>query len=420
VSPFELATVLIVLVAVANWVNARTLRLPREVAMLLAGLAGAFVLFAAARYEPQLEATAVALSAISRLDFANTVLGYMLGFLLFAGAMQVDLGELIRRFASVSLLATAAVGGSIVIVGAGLDLAAHALSLPLPAPWAFVFAALISPTDPIAVLAAVTRGHISRLMQTILQGEALFNDGAGIVAFTALLALASGTAPASSLHLVAQVVGQAVGGLLLGLAGGALVIRAMDLTDDFSVEASLSLALCMAVYAVAQALHVSGPIGVVGAGLLMGSERTRAAMTEATHRELQNFWSLIEEILTATLFLLLGFELLAVPYTPGEVGLCALAVAFVLATRAIVVAPFAIYFRRAHGEPFPGTIMVWGGLHGALSMALALSIPRGAFREPILAMTCAVVAVSVIAQGSSFDALTAALSGRQHRRKVKP
>lgn len=409
---FQLATIFIVLVACGGWLNARTIRLPREVAMLTVGLAGASALWVIARFEPDLAASAAAISVINRIDFADTVLGYMLGFLLFAGALQVDLEELRRRLASISILATAGVCVSIVVVGIGLWATATVLGLPLLLPWALVFGALISPTDPIAVLATIKRGHLSKSLQVVMQGEALFNDGVGIVAFTSLLALAAGESLETPERLLMVIFVDAAGGLILGLAAGLFVVRAMRAIDDFAVEVTLSIALCMGVYAGAQALHLSGPIGVVGAGLVVGSERTRAAMSETTRTYLRNFWTLIDEILNATLFLLLGFEMLVVHFRVEEIGLALAAVVLVLIARICVVAPWAIYLRLKHGTRGAGAILVWGGLHGALSLALALSVPEGPEKSLLLGTTYAVVAFSMIAQGLTFEPLTAFIRRR--------
>jgi CPA1 family monovalent cation:H+ antiporter len=409
VTPFQLAAVFVSLVAVGSWINARTARLPREVAMMLIGLAGALTLWMFQRFAHGAAASAAAIGAINRIDFADTVLGYMLGFLLFAGAMQVDLGEMRKRLVSVSVLATAGVVASIIVVGFGLWSVARALALPLSLPWALVFGALISPTDPIAVLAAVKRGHLSKSLQAIMQGEALFNDGVGIVAFTSLVAFAAGEGLASPVHLLGLVFVQAAGGLILGLASGLAVIRAMRAIDDFAVEVTLSIALCMGVYAGAQALGLSGPIGVVGAGLLIDGERARGAMRGETHTYLKNFWTLVDEILNAILFLLLGFETLVVPFQPGQIGLAVASILLVLFARICVVAPWAVSMGRQQGARRAAAVMVWGGLHGALSLALALSIPQGPERSLILSATYAVVAFSMIVQGLTFGPLTAAL-----------
>ncbi len=235
-STFDMATLFLCAVSLGAWLNARTARLPHGVAMLFVGLAGALVILALKALRPDLASGVIA--TIGRIDFAQTVLGYMLAFLLFAGAMQVDLAELRRRRFSVWTLATVGVVASTVIVGVGLWLAARGLGFDLPLPWALVFGALVSPTDPIAVIATVRRGHLSKRLQVILQGEALFNDGVGIVVFTALVAFASGVAPSPS-EALWQVFVQAAGGLALGTAGGFIVLRAMRGVDEFVAEVLL-------------------------------------------------------------------------------------------------------------------------------------------------------------------------------------
>jgi CPA1 family monovalent cation:H+ antiporter len=407
VSPFDLATLFLTAVAVAAWANARTARLPHGVAMLLVGVAGALAILGLRALRPDLAAGLEA--TLAHVDFAQTVLGYMLGFLLFAGAMQVDLAELRKRRLAVWSLATLGVAASTIVVGAGLWLAAKLLGLALPLTWALVFGALISPTDPIAVLATVKGGFLSKRLQVILQGEALFNDGVGIVVFAALLALASGAAP-SPLAALGQVFVQAAGGLALGTAAGWLAVRAMRSVDDFVAEVALSVALAMAVYAGAQALHLSGAIAAVGAGLLVGdSRRGGATMSAATEVYLRSFWTLVDELLNALLFLMLGLQLVFVPLRPGAFGLCVAAILLVLAARFAVVLPWGAWLRLRHEERGASMILAWGGLHGALSLALALSIPEGPQRPLILAATYAVAAFSIAAQGLTFAPLTRAL-----------
>jgi CPA1 family monovalent cation:H+ antiporter len=408
-SSFDLAALFLALVALAGWVNARTLRLPNAVAMLFAGLAGALAISLIRYLRPDL--TAGLIATLGQVDFAQAVLGYMLAFLLFAGAMQVDLTELRRRGLTVWSLATVGVLASTAVVGGGLWLAAGWLGVALPLPWALVFGALISPTDPIAVLATVKRGDLSKTLEVILQGEALFNDGVGIVVFTALLAFATGSSPSPVLAFGSVVV-QAAGGLTLGVVAGLVVIRAMRAVDDFVVEVSLSIALAMGVYAGAQALHLSGPIAVVGAGLLIGGRHARGAMSDTTQLYLRNFWTLVDEILNGLLFLLLGLQLLVVPIEAKLAGLCAAAVVLVTLARFAVVAPWGGYLRLKHGERGAGIILAWGGLHGALSLALALSVPDGPQRTIILAATYAVATFSIAVQGLSFPPLAAALRRR--------
>jgi len=401
---FQLATLFIALVAVGGWLNARTLRLPHGVAMLLVGLFGAVALAAAGRLAPTAAVAQAVVRSIQQMDFSQTVLGYLLGFLLFAGAMQVDLSELARRRNAVWWLATIGVLVSTVLVGVGVWLAARWLGFSLPLPWALVFGALISPTDPVAVLATLRRGELSASLRVVLQGEALFNDGVGIVVFSALAAFAAGAAPSPG-QAVLQVALQAAGGLGLGLLGGFVVIRAARAIDDFAVEASLSLALAMGVYSGAQALHLSGPIAAVGAGLLLGDARGDQARPR-----LSGFWTLIDEILNALLFFLLGLELLVVQLNPGDAGLALAAIVLVLAARVVVVLPWGAYLHFRRDERGAPAILVWGGLHGALSVALALSLPPVAERPLILAITYAVCVFSVAVQGLTFAPLAARVS----------
>lgn len=412
-TPFQLAALFLVLVGVVGWLNARFMRLPSGVAMLLVGLAGAGVLTLARQSAPRLAGELA--SIVGQVDFPRTVIDYMLAFLLFAGAMQVDLGEMRRRRLAVWTLATLGVLASTVIVGFGLWAAARALGLDLPLPWALVFGALISPTDPIAVLTTVRHGGLSKGLTAILQGEALFNDGVGIVVFTALLSLAaSGTAldPAATAGLV---VVEAAGGLVFGLAAGWLTIQAMRAIDDYAVEVALSLALAAGVYAAAQALHLSGAIAVVAAGLLVGDTGIRTAMSQTTERYVRGFWTLVDEILNALLFLLLGLELLSVPLDSRWTGIWLAAIPLVLIARLAVVAPWGAYFHFRHAERGPSLVLTWGGLHGGLSLALALAMPAGPARSLILSTTYAVVVFSVVVQGLTFAPLVRALAPRELR-----
>jgi CPA1 family monovalent cation:H+ antiporter len=383
--------------------------MPHGVAMLFVGLTGALAVFALERVEPPAAERLVAM--VARIDFAQTVLGYMLAFLLFAGAMQVDLNELRRRRLPVWTLATLGVLASTAIVGAGVWLAAGWLGVDISLAWALVFGALISPTDPIAVLATVKGGQLSKTLKVILQGEALFNDGVGIVVFTALVAFASGLDP-SPAQAIRTVVVQAIGGLALGALAGSAVLWAMRAVDDFVVEVSLSLALAMGAYAGAQALHLSGAIAVVGAGLLIGDGRRRGHVSDTTQTYLRSFWTLVDEILNALLFLMLGLELVIVRLHARDIGLCAAAVALVLIARIAVVLPWGAYLHLRHKEHGANLILTWGGLHGALSLALALSVPQGPQRSLILAATYVVATFSIAVQGLTFRPLTRALHAR--------
>ena len=407
---FQLAALFLTLVAAIGWLNARLLKLPPGVAMLAAGLIGALCLYGLKRLGVGPAADAV--GVIGKVDFPQTVVGYMLAFLLFAGAMQVDLHELRRRRLAVWTLATGGVLASTFLVGGGAWLAARALHLPLPLPWALVFGALISPTDPVAVLSTVRRGGLSSGLKAILQGEALFNDGVGIVVFLALATLAAG-GQAQAGEAVLQVLVKSGGGLAFGLACGGLAVLAMRSVNDHAVEAAISLALAAGAYAAADALGLSGPIAVVAAGLLIGDLGMGAAAHETTHRYVRSFWTLIDEILNALLFLLLGLELLVLPVDPKSLGLSLIAIPLVLAVRLATVMPWGAYFHLRQDERGAGLILAWGGLRGALSLALALDIPPNPYKPLILTATYAVVVFAVAVQGLTFSPLVARLGRRQ-------
>ncbi len=408
-TPFQLCALFLTLVAVVGWINARWFHLPNGVAMLLAGGAAPALLPLVQNLFPQWQVMAALTRVVAGIDFPQTVLGYMLCFLLFAGAMQVDFGEMRRQRLSVFSLATLGVVASTAIVGGGAWLGARVLGLDLPLPWAIAFGALISPTDPIAVLATVRGGGLSPRLQAVLQGEALFNDGVGIVVFTAALAFLGGHPPDPGATILTVVV-EATGGLALGLAGGFAAIRAMRAVDDYGVEVAISLALATGVYALAQGLHLSGPVAVVAAGLLIGDSGAAAAMSETTRRYLRGFWTLVDEILNALLFLFLGLELLVVQFHSREIGLWLLAIPLVLIARLAVVAPWGLYFGLATRERGSTRLLLWGGLHGALSLALALTLPEGPAKALVLSTTYAVVAFSIVAQGLTFAPLARRLA----------
>ncbi len=322
--------------------------------------------------------------------------------------------QLRKRTAAIFTLATVGVAASTGIVGVGLWLVANGLGLALPLGWALVFGILISPTDPIAVLAAVRQGGLSKTLEAVLQGEALFNDGVGIVVFAAAVAIATGGDVAIA-EVLPRIGLEAAGGLLLGAFAAWVVVLAMRAIDEYAVEVGLTLALAVGVYAVAGHLHLSGPIAVVAAGLVVGDSGVRTAMSDETQRYVRGFWTLIDEILNALLFLLLGLELLVIPIEPKLIGLWIAAVLLVALARFVVVLPWGAYFRFREQERGASLLLSWGGLHGALSLALALSLPESPSRSLILSTTFAVVLTSVLLQGLTFAPLAARLARSQPR-----
>lgn len=412
-SAFDMASCFAVLIAIAGWINVRWLRLPTASAMLAAGLLSGAVLLVIQSHALSVEAFGGLLRALRALDFPKAVLDYMLAFLLFAGATHVDLGELRRNVLVVGTLATIGVATCTLLVGAGIWLGSKALGLGLGLRWAFVFGALISATDPIAVLAAVKDGDLSRRLQAVLQGEALLNDGVGIVVFTAAVGFATEGPSLTPAMILWQVAVESVGGMAIGAIASLIAIRAVRLVDDFSTEVVITLALAMGVYSIAQALQVSGPLAVVAAGLLVGDRGLTQAMSDTSRRYVRGFWTVIDEILNALLFLLLGLQLLLIPLDLARAGLWLIAVILVIAARGLVVFPWGLRFSRTDGRSGAAAVLTWGGLHGALSLALALTLPAGEPKALLLPTTFAVVVFSILIQGSTFAMAAKHFGGRK-------
>ena len=398
---FALAAFFLALIGGAGWVNAKVFKLPSAVAMAIAGCLAAFVIVVGRTVAPGASHLAAALAGI---DFPTAILRYLLAFLLFAGAMQVDLAALRRTWSAVLSLATLGTLASTAIVGLGAYALAQAFGAPLSLPWAIAFGALISPTDPVAVLAAVHRAGLSTTLKTILQGEALFNDGVGIVVFTAAAAIASAGGGADVGAEIVRVCFEALGAVTLALAASWATVAAMRRIDDYAVEVTLTLALATGLYAGASALHVSAPIAVAVAGIAIGNIPVGAAMSERTRLYLRSFWELVDEILNALLFALFGLQAAAIAFDWRLGGFWFAVLALVIVARLLVIAPWTPALAK-RGERGAAPILLWGGMHGALSAALALLTPLGPARDVIVPLTFAVVMFSILVQGSTFTAL---------------
>ncbi len=333
----------------------------------------------------------------------------MLSFLLFAGALHVDLGSLLSRKWAIASMATVGILLSTFIVGAAVYFAVGLAGLEIPFAYALVFGSLISPTDPVAVLGILKTVKVPHSLEAMIAGESLFNDGVGVVIFTILVAVAVGTGGNGAEAITAGGVAklfllEAVGGAALGLIAGGIAYRAMKSIDEHNLEVLITLALVMLTYTVAFSIHVSGPIAVVVAGLFIGNRGVRLAMSETTRDHVQKFWSLIDEILNSVLFLIIGFEVIALKFT-GEIAiLIALMIPAVLASRLISVATPLIVFRLRRGL-IKGAIPVlaWCGLRGGISVALALSLPDVPAKPTILAVTYGVVIFSIVVQGLTVE-----------------
>jgi len=408
ISLFDLVAGLLCLTAAFAWLNQTVIRLPNTIGVLVMGLAASVLLLLFELIRPDVELYAELTSALRQVDFYDAVINGMLAFLLFAGALHVDFSRLRNRAAVVGVMATLGVALSTALVGVSFWYAAnHVFGVPLSLAWALVFGALISPTDPIAVLGTLKEARVPENLETDMAGESLFNDGVGVVLFTILLAAAMGSGGNIDLQLTMRLLFvEAVGGALLGLAGGYVAYRAMRWIDDYAIEVLISIALVMGTYALAHHLRVSGPIAVVVAGLLIGERGPAYAMSDLTQRYLFGFWTLTDEILNSMLFLLIGLEVLVISFRPEFGVLAAVAVPLTLIARTIAVAlPVSLMSIRYKFVKGTIPILVWGGVRGGISIALALSIPDVAAKPVIVTATYVVVLFTLVVQGLTLKSL---------------
>jgi CPA1 family monovalent cation:H+ antiporter len=403
---FDLVAILIVLAAAFSYINVRLLRLPATIGLMALSLTFSVSVVVLGSLFPSLGHQAR--DIVQQFEFGEALLHGMLGFLLFAGALHVDFGDLNEHKWPITIMATLGVLISTVIVATltwGVFAAFHSPLRPIDC---LLFGALISPTDPISVLALLKQAGAPKPLEIQIAGESLFNDGVGVAVFAGLLEVAEGGRALDAAHLVALFAREAAGGAILGLVVGLLVYRLLKSVDDYQVEILLSLALVAGGYAFAEALHVSGPIAMVVAGLLIGNQGRSFAMSPRTVENLDLFWGLIDEILNAILFVLIGLEVLVLTYSAKYLAAGLLAVAIVLAARIVSVGlPVWLLRRWESFEPSMVPILTWGGLRGGISVALALSLSDAIpARSAILTMTYVVVVFSIFLQGLTMAAMT--------------
>jgi len=407
-SLFEIAALLLVLSSFFGWFNHTVLRLPHTIGLLVMALVSSIALLGLEKLVPGLGITATLRSAVEQIDFYATVMEGMLAFLLFAGALHVDFSYLRSQALAISLMATLGVLVSTAIVGVGFYYLTGLLGMQVPLIWALVFGALISPTDPVAVLSLLKSINVPHALEAKIAGESLFNDGVGVVVFTIILAIAvgQGSADLTALHVAELFFVEAVGGAVLGLVTGWIAYRAMAMLDDYTLEILITLGIVAGTYALALRLHLSGPIAVVITGLLVGNRGARIGMSDETRENLFGFWELIDEILNSILFLLIGLEVLILTLDPSFAWIAASSVPLVLFARFVSVSlPILAlsYWRTFTTGAIP--VLTWGGLRGGISVALALSLPAMAHKPLLLAATYAVVLFSIIVQGLTVKAV---------------
>lgn len=404
-SLMDIAAVLLTLSAAFGWLNHKFLPLSRSVGLLLMSVLTSLLMIGLDASVPTAHLLNQLADGLRQIDFTEVVVNGMLAFLLFAGALHVDLDTLRSRAIPVFILAVLGTSISTVLVGLIFWFICGLVNLPVSLAWAFVFGALISPTDPVAVLSTLRNTKVPKDLQIETEGEALFNDGVGIVLFTIMLRFAStgDGAQVSAADVAELLVREAGGGIVLGLLTGYVAYRAMRLIDDYAIEVLISLALVTGTYALALHLHVSGPLSMVAAGLFIGDRGPRYAMSERTQGYLFALWTLIDEILNSVLFLLIGLETLILRFDLRSLGLAAASIPVVLFARFVSVSVQPLLFGwtqllSLRNAPF----LTWAGVRGGISVALALSIPDSPVKAAMLASTYAVVLFSIIIQGSTL------------------
>ena len=410
-SIFNLVALLVTLAALFGYVNHRWLKLPHTIGLVVIALVVSVAILVSDAAFPALGFEATVRGMLTDIDFEDTLMKALLSFLLFAGALHVDLEALISRRWAISTMATVGIVTSTLIVAGLMFYGFAAFGLAMPFAYCLVFGALISPTDPVAVMSILKDVKVPETLAAKIAGESLFNDGVGVVLFTVLVAFASGGGEAATLAGAAELLAvEAVGGVALGLAAGYAAYRAMRAIDEHNLEVLITLALVMGTYALASRLHTSGPLAVVVAGLFIGNHGKRFAMSDATRRHIDAFWSLIDEVLNSLLFLAIGFEVVAIAITGQIVGAALVAIPVVLLARFVAVSlPIMVLglWREFTKGAIP--VLTWGGLRGGISVALALVLPSGPEKPVILAVTYGVVVFSIIVQGLTVEKVVRAV-----------
>ncbi|NOX41693.1 MAG: sodium:proton antiporter [Alphaproteobacteria bacterium] len=394
----QIAALLIVLAGAFGSINYFFLRLPQSIGILIVALLASLAMMGLDYLFPQFGVATSIRAGIKDLNFSKTLLDGMLGLLLFAGALHVKLGDLRQQAWVVALMATIGVGLSTLVAGYGFSLVTG-----IPLMIALIFGALISPTDPVAVLGVLRGANLQKSLETKIAGESLFNDGVGYVVFLVLVGLSfpeAGGGETGVLETLRLFTQEFVGGALLGAGLGWLTFQVMKRIDDYALEVLISLGLAFGGYELAVSLHMSGPIMAVVAGLFIGDVGMKHGMSEQTRDYLDAFWKLIDEILNAILFLMIGIEVLALAFSMDAIRAGIWAIGLSLLARLVAVAlPVLLLkpFRNFSRGVIP--IMTWGGLKGGISVALALSLPENEYKPLILTATYIVVLFSIIFQG---------------------
>jgi CPA1 family monovalent cation:H+ antiporter len=401
---FEVVPVFLVITAVIAWLNARFLRLPSTIGVMAAALvlsAAAMALDHFGYGRPRAYATEL----FGIIDFSDVLMEGMLSILLFAGALHVDLNSLAKYRWQVGLLAVAGTAVAALLIGAGLYYLLPVAGLHLPLPFCMVFGALIAPTDPISVTGLLHKVGAPQNLETVISGESLFNDGVGIVLFTVMAAIAGHHAP-SGAEMGGLLLREGAGGIVYGTVLGYVTYRMLRSIDSYQEEVLLTVAAVLGGYSLAHVLAVSGPLAMVAAGILIGNLGRRKGMSDRTREQIDQFWELLDAMLNAALFVLIGFEALLLPFSGTLFAAGIVAITVTLGARLLTAGlPVALAGRHAKLPDGAWQVLTWGGLRGGISVALALSLPPGAERDVLVTITYLVVVFSVLVQGLTVERL---------------
>jgi len=407
---FDVIAVFVTLAAICGYLNFKLLKLPMTIGIMLLSLLGSLVVVVWGSFSPGLlESEARAL--VETVDFNLTLMHGMLSFLLFAGALHVNLADLRRQGLLIAILATVGTVGSTFVNGFLAYWVLDLIGAGMPLIYCLLFGALISPTDPIAVIGILRRAGAPKSLETKIVGESLFNDGVAVVVFVVLLEIAVDGGKPSLGGVSMLLLEEGGGGVVLGLVLGLLGVFTLRSLDDYSVEVLITLALVMGGYALSFAIHVSGPLAMVVAGLIIGNHGRRWAMSDHTREHVDTFWKLLDEILNAVLFVLIGVEVLLVSWNVSHARAVAILIPAILLCRFFWVGvPVSLLRRVLPISTHAIKIITWAGIRGGISVALALSLPAGSEREFIVSITYGIVVFSVVVQGLTVGPLLRRLS----------
>ncbi len=402
---------LIVLAALLAYINHKFIKLPSTIGLMLLALLVSLVLLGVGILDPGLLADIT--SYLRSFNFPSLLLRSMLSFMLFAGAIHIRTEDLKKEGLPIILFSTIGVVISTFFIGTVFYYLLPLFSLPTPYIYCLLFGALISPTDPIAVIAILKAARIPKSLEVRIAGESLFNDGVGVVVFLTILQVAGSPVSFQPMDVVILFVREAIGGLIFGLALGYAGLLLIKGIDDYKVEILITLAIVMGGYALAEVIGVSGPLAMVAAGILIGNQGKKYVMSETTIDYLDKFWELIDETLNSILFVLIGLELLIIHFNPENIIVCALAVPIVLVARYIsVFLPAQIIRLQELISQKSLMILTWGGLRGGISIALALSLRHDMQKDLWEACTYSVVAISILVQGLTIGKLARRFTGK--------